>query len=139
MSRNCPTGKAVVDVPRNQERLVEAVDALRATPEIILLDGHFCLWDANQSVVPVPVDIFRRIGPFAVVLVETMPHEVVARLRKRDGFQLSQDLVERLLGAENEHARLVADALDVPLFSADQSSRAEDIADQLRLVVEGLD
>lgn len=131
------TGKAVDRVHENQKRLVEALDALRLQAGIILLDGHYCLWNSNHSVIPVSLETFRRLNPSALVLVDVAAHAAVGRLYQRDGNFLDPGLLQTLLEAERAQARAVAAALDVPLVVTGGSSSPRNLSDQLRSVLGG--
>ena len=80
--------KAVPDVDANQAMLLRGLEAYRARTGdvgLLLLDGHFALADAGGTPVDVPLAVFRKIGPGAVLLVETDPAMVHRRLAGRGG------------------------------------------------------
>ena len=126
------TGKATGEVLSNQDRLIAALDVRRRAGGIVLLDGHFCLLDNTYSVVPLPVRVFERINPSAMVLVEATDTEVVDRRAQRDGKQMDAGLVQRLLQSEREHSHAIAQALGVPLMLVNSSTPVDTIVDHLR-------
>jgi hypothetical protein len=71
------TGKATGAVLDNQDRLIAALATRRLTPAHVLLDGHFCLIDETYAVVPIPLSVFQRIQPSALVLVECGLSEII--------------------------------------------------------------
>jgi len=122
-----PTGKATGKLLSNQERLIVAIEARRMAQGTVLLDGHFCLLDDTYKVVRLPVNVFQRIQPSALVLIEPDPAEVVLRLERRDQGQLDPVLIHQLLHAEREHGQTISEALSVPIMTVDASTAAEDI------------
>ena len=136
---NDPTGKAVSEPIETQEGIIQALKARRRFGGTILLDGHYCLLDLKHSIVPVPVRVFRMIGPDALLLVDVEPQELVVRLDRRDGGRLDSGLARRLLDAERRQSRVVAEALGIPLVGVVGSDPLSDLAERSRLILEARD
>ncbi len=126
------TGKATDEIYSNQERLLSALGVRRATPGTVLLDGHFCLLDHARTVVRVPRDIFERMQPNALVLVETDITQVLDRIRQRDARHLDPVLIWQLAQAEREHALAISKDIGIPIMTVDVSTNLEDIVAFLR-------
>lgn len=113
-------GKAVLDIDANQDRLLRGLRAHRSRRRSdragILMDGHFCLIDANQEVAAIPHAVFEAMCPTALVLVEADVATVAHRLAARDGEALPADIVGLLTVREVAHATAVASRLQVPLY-----------------------
>lgn len=129
---NDATGKATDEVLSNQERLIAALDIRRAARRTTLLDGHFCLLDDTYAIVRLPVNVFQRIQPSALVLVESNPGEVVDRIKRRDGREIDPALIQQLLQAEREHSQAISEALGVAIMIVNGSTAPEDIVAFLR-------
>jgi adenylate kinase len=129
---NDTTGKAAGEVWGNQERLIAAIDARRTASGTVLLDGHFCLLDHAHVVVRLPIEVFERIQPIALLLVESDVAEAVDRIKQRDGRRREITLLQDLAHAEREHALAISEALDVPIMSANAMTNPENIAAFLR-------
>jgi adenylate kinase len=127
------TGKRSDKVLSNQERLIAALGVRRAAQGTVLLDGHFCLLDDAYSIVRLPVNVFQRIQPIALVLVESALAEVVDRIRQRDQRRVDPALIDQLIQAEREHGQTISEALGAPLMAVDVSTAAEDIVNFLRV------
>lgn len=126
------TGKATSEVLKNQERLLAALAVRRRLPGVVLLDGHFCLLDEKHAIVRLPVDVFARMQPAALVLVEATLAEVTNRVSKRDGKHLDPGLIEKLADSEREHAFEVSHALGIPIMTVDASTDPDQILVFLR-------
>lgn len=129
---NDATGKATGQVLSNQERLIAALAIRRAAPGTALLDGHFCLLDDTYTVVRLPVSVFQRIQPSALVLVESNPGEVVDRIKRRDGRAIDPGLIQQLLQAEREHSQAISEVLGVAIMIVNGLTAPEDIVAFLR-------
>jgi adenylate kinase len=134
---NEATGKATAHVLSNQERLVAALAIRRAASGTALVDGHFCLLDATYSVVRLPVNVFQRIQPAALLLVESNPSDAVDRIKRRDGREIDPALIRRLLQAEREHSQTISEALGVPIMIVNGTTATEDIVGFLRASSQG--
>jgi len=107
--------KRVGDIHGNQERLLRALARHRALHERILLDGHFCLRSSTGDAVAIPLEIFRRIAPDALLLLVDEPEEIAKRLEQRDGISYQLADVTCLGNCEHEAALLVSNELRIPL------------------------
>jgi adenylate kinase len=131
------TGKATEEVLSNQDRLIAALAIRRSATDIVLLDGHFCLLDNTHAVVRLPVEIFERIQPSAIVLVEAKVGEITDRIKQRDGREIHPSLIHELMQAEREHSHAISEALGVPIMTVNSTTAAEDIVAFLRASSDG--
>jgi adenylate kinase len=122
-----PVGKTVANIDENQARLLAALDARRNTPEPLLLDGHFCLLEADLRVVAIPCKIFQRIAPTRLLLMEADSADVESRLRQRDGKTHDREFIEAFAREERAHAAAVSQALRIPLKHIDAATSVNDI------------
>nr|VFK61483.1 MAG: adenylate kinase [Candidatus Kentron sp. UNK]VFK69103.1 MAG: adenylate kinase [Candidatus Kentron sp. UNK] len=117
--------KAISGIDANQAILVEELTAFKTTKSMVLLDGHFCLYNADFEIEPLPSEVFRALNVAYTVLLTCNPAEIMARLIKRDrktsGFSLEK--VERLQLAEQRHAREISEALHIPLTELDVTEK----------------
>lgn len=126
------TGKATDQVFSNQERLIMAVSGLKVADEIILLDGHFCLLDEVHAIVRIPVDVFQRLQPSALVLIEAEPLQILNRIQRRDGRRIDIGLIQQLILSEREHGHAVSKKLGVPILIANASTPPREVDSFLR-------
>ena len=75
--------KRVGDISGNQDALVEAV-RLISTGSPILLDGHYCLLDANGEISEVPLRTFQQLTLCLSLVIRDDPDLIRDRLQRRD-------------------------------------------------------
>lgn len=120
--------KRVGDVAQNQRIIIDGLrELIRETTRPVIIDGHFALATAEASVSPVPVEFFEALPLKAIAVVATPLTKVKARLRERDGRILDEDLLGGLMKVEVEHARRVADALEIPFMLVEDSDRVAQV------------
>ena len=108
--------KDVSDVGDNQKILADSVNALLDKYDIILLTGHFAIFDKNRQVVRIPTDVFSKINLSAIILLEAPQEKIMMHLGKRDAVEYSTAEISELVTAERELATGVATQIKVPLY-----------------------
>ena len=78
--------KLIPDIETNQHYLLSVVDELRAHNNIFLLDGHFCLLNAEGVVTRIGIETFTTLKPDAIVLLTEQPEIIAERRKSRDGI-----------------------------------------------------
>jgi len=106
--------KEVKNIQTNQDILLEALKTL-SEENLFLLDGHFCLLKPNQKIEKIPVDIFQKINPKEIILLETSAEQIVKRLFSRDKIHYKISIIKSLLVQEREHALHISKTLHIPL------------------------
>ena len=96
-----------------------AVQELNAADKQYLLDGHFCLLNADRQVTRIPPEIFAALRPDAIVLLREKPNIIAERRKQRDGIDDNAKDICRFQGGEISYAREVAEALGVPIRISD--------------------
>jgi adenylate kinase len=107
--------KRVNDVNANQIALIDGVRRFNDAGTRLLLDGHFVLRDAEGAFYPLDVQVFRSLNLDSVVLIETLPETIVARIQQRDDLPIDADYVGRFILAEREQAQSICKELGIPL------------------------
>jgi adenylate kinase len=124
--------KAVPDVDANQAVLLRGLAAYRARNasdlRVLLLDGHFSLWNASGAVEDVPLGVFKAIAPVALLLIEAPSVTVHGRLASRAADPPSVETIERLAERERGRALETAKALSIPIWHAAGDRVADDEA-----------
>lgn len=127
--------KRVGDISGNQDALVEAIRLLGiSTP--ILLDGHYCLLDANAAVSEVPIRTFQQLTLCVSLVIRDDPALIRERLQQRDSKDYDLDLIAAFQDAEIAWSQKVAAILKIPiaLFDCSESDHAASwVADNLPL------
>lgn len=110
------SNKLVRDIDDTQNRLIIGLRNSIDPNKKYILDGHFCLFDSNGKVNPVPLDTFLNISPILTAIVKCDPEIVAKRLEARDGKKYNVSTIREMQDKEIRHAQLVADHLNVSLI-----------------------
>lgn len=109
-------GKAVADIPGNQQLLIDAVSLITQSGKTLLLDGHLALLNSARRAEALPTKVFADLGIDGVVMIHDNPTSIVARIKQRDGGGIGLDEIKALQAVENSRAKIVTDELGLPLF-----------------------
>jgi len=128
--------KTVNNIDKNQLILKQELANYRTAKHIILLDGHFCLLDSSSNIQNVPLDIFKALSPYVIVLLIDKASIIAVRLSKRDGREYSLEQISILQERELKWAHLVSTALNVPIKIIDLSLDYEDSISNISLFLQ---
>jgi len=117
--------KLIPDIDDNQQYLLEAVDELRISEGNFILDGHFCLLNAEGKVQRIVYDTFITLKPEAILLLTEEPEIIAERRRSRDNRKVSLESIKEFQDSEIAYAKEVAVAIDAKLFISKGSSDLE--------------
>jgi adenylate kinase len=122
--------KKVLDIPDTQKRLLNGLKAIVEPGKRYILDGHFCLFNKDGEVIPVPISTFKQIDPLGLIVVTGPIADIQAALEKRDDRTYDQAALLAMQEKEIAYAQEVAATLRVPLFrfQKDTTSSKELIA-----------
>ncbi|HAN09820.1 MAG TPA: hypothetical protein DCP90_04320 [Clostridiales bacterium] len=104
--------KKVIDIQKNQDYLVDAINQMNLK-ENYVLDGHFCLLDSNGNVVRIPYNTFERINPQAMIIICDSVDQIAQRLEERDGIIHDKDAIENFQNEELKYAKEISDSLNI--------------------------
>ncbi len=74
-------GKAVSDIPGNQQLLIDAVRGIALSGHTLLLDGHLALFNSARKAAALPTKVFADLGIDGLVLLHDTPEKIVDRLK----------------------------------------------------------
>lgn len=117
--------KLIPDIDDNQQYLLQAVDELRTSEGNFILDGHFCLLNAEGQVQRIGLDTFTTLKPEAILLLTEDPKVIAERRRSRDNCEVSAESIKEFQDSEESYAKEVADAISAKLFISRGSSDLE--------------
>lgn len=124
---NHSTNKRVVNVGKNQDVLINAVNEYLDGDHSYLLDGHFCLLNQAGDIIEVPVTTFEALSPVAIIVLFDDPNRIWTRLKERDKEKFDVGLLSMFQEAELSHSELVARKLEVPYLQANPFVDSEKI------------
>lgn len=96
--------KAVKDKNANQDILAMEVKKKLEQHPVILLAGHFCIFDELNRVEKLPNNVFDKISIEQILLLEADPVRILTNLSTRDNKQYEFKDIKMLLQAERQAA-----------------------------------
>lgn len=123
--------KLIPDIDDNQKYLLEAVTELRQTKDNFILDGHFCLLNANGEVQRITRDTFTTLMPEAILLLTEQPEIITSRRKNRDGRNVSVESIKVFQDEEISYAKEVAVEIGAKLFI---SEGADDLMNAIEFI-----
>lgn len=106
--------KKVKDIKSTQERLLIGLNNATQKRGSYLLDGHFCLFNANNMVEKIPIETFVKISPKSITVVTVEVKLINKRLEKRDKQTYDFELLKSMQDTEVEYAKEIATILNIP-------------------------
>lgn len=107
--------KLIPDIEDNQKYLLSAVNELNNKNPAYLLDGHFCLLNANGMITRIEQDTFIKLNPHAFMLITEEPKVILKRRAIRDGINNSIDEISLFQNEETTYATELSALLNIPL------------------------
>lgn len=108
--------KLIPDIDDNQQYLLDAVDELRSSEGDFILDGHFCLLNAEGKVTRIPANTFTTLKPEVIILLTEDPSVIASRRKERDGRDVSVQGIEEFQTEEKKYALEIAHEIGAQLF-----------------------
>lgn len=112
--------KKVIDIPDTQSRLINGLKNLVEPGENYLLDGHFCLFNKDGEVTPVPMETFKEINPIVLILIINSISVIKDALETRDSKVYDGELLRLMQESEKRYANEVATNLNITLIIFDK-------------------
>ncbi len=110
------TYKHVDDIKKNQQILINKIQELKETHDLIIIDGHFCVTDKEGEMKYVGEEIFRILSPELLVLVQAPTLLIQQRITLRDHINYSDSLIEEWKEKETFWAEYTSITLNLPLM-----------------------
>lgn len=108
--------KLIPDIDDNQLYLLSAIYELNSLGKQYLLDGHFCLLNAEGQVTRIPEETFHTLHPDAIILLTEKPEVIAERRKQRDGLKYNLDETGKFQDEEISYATEMANMLEIPLM-----------------------
>ncbi|WP_373033631.1 AAA family ATPase [Sulfurovum sp.] len=107
--------KIVKSIKDNQIILLQQLKSYTKKSSF-LLDGHFTLLNKKKEIEKISINVFRQMNLSTVILINEKKETIMERLQKRDSKTYNIDLIELMRKEEIEHAKNVANELQIPLY-----------------------
>lgn len=108
--------KLIPDIDDNQLHLLSAISDLNSLGKQYLLDGHFCLLNAEGQVTRIPEKTFYDLHPNAIILLTENPDVIAERRKQRDGINYNLEDIGKFQDEEITYATEIANILGIPLL-----------------------
>lgn len=108
--------KDVKNIDDNQQVLIEAISVIKNSGELLLLDGHFALWDDNHRPTAIDSQVFIDLGIDSIITIHDDPESIAKRINSRDkSSTFTTEDIGALQKLEIEQANKVSTLLNLPL------------------------
>jgi len=108
--------KQVSDIDGNQDILIKALKSQETSKDLILLDGHFCLFDSDFIPQKISQDVFLKLNMDIIILLTAPVEIIIERMKNRDDKLHSAGSFTALQTLEMTAAKDIAENLNIPLF-----------------------
>ncbi len=108
--------KLIGDIDDNQDYLLTAIKRLSGSEKFYLLDGHFCLLNAQDQVQRIQLQTFLDLSPQGIILLTEEPAVIAKRRKNRDGIDRDIEQIDLFQKEELTYAGEVSERLKIPLF-----------------------
>lgn len=108
--------KQVPNIDANQDILINALESQEITKDLILLDGHFCLFDRDFIPQKIPQEVFLKLNISIIILLTAPVELIIERMKNRDGKTHSVEQLSKLQDLEISVAKNIAEKLNIPLY-----------------------
>lgn len=122
------TDKKVEEIIDNQNVLVNAFNAQKKLKDVVLLDGHFCLFDNQNNPQIIPKSVFQDLKVQLFILLTAPIDLVLRRIESRDKITYLRDKFIELQNHEIATARKISLELGKPLIELDYQDINENCA-----------
>ena len=115
------SAKAISGIDANQAILVEELAKFDTAKPVVLLDGHFCLYNKEFEIEFLPPALFKELNVSYIVMLICSPSVIIGRLMKRDKniANLSIFHIDQLQKAELKHSHVISELLNIPITLID--------------------
>ncbi len=117
--------KKVNNINDTQNRLIIGLSNTIVKEKSYILDGHYCLLNAKNEIVDVPLDTFIQIKPVSLNIVLGDIAEIKERLEKRDNKSYDKDLMSRMQESELKYAKQLSKVLGLSLTTATTNGHSD--------------
>lgn len=119
--------KAVKDKDENQKQLVKGLKHITTEERLVLLAGHFCIWNKWQEPEDLPSNVFEELGIEKVVLLTADSSKIQANLLKRDYIRYELETIDRIKKREFLLAKEISAKINAKLLTHDMHFDESDI------------
>jgi len=105
--------KNVLDLEKNQDCFIHAVNKIKTSARKIIIDGHFCLLE-NNKITKIPIYTFEKISLKSIIVLYDSVPNIYDRLQRRDKSSFPTNIISQMQEQEIKQAEYVATYLSIP-------------------------
>jgi adenylate kinase len=106
--------KGVKNISGNQDLLLTAIGQYINNTETTILDGHFCLLNAEHEVSRITMKTFLGISPVAIILLHDSIANIINKISQRDSINYKASLLFSFQNEEIQYSVEIAKELGIP-------------------------
>ncbi len=119
--------KGVKNISGNQDLLLTAISRYINKSITSILDGHFCLLNANHEIKRIPKETFSDISPVAIILLHDTIANIEHKISQRDAITYEANLLSSFQENEIQHSSEIAKGLEIPYLLLDVSDNIDEL------------
>jgi len=131
--------KKVFNLDLNQDALLVGINQEIPKDKLVLLDGHFVLFNVSGNIEKISFDVFRSINPICIVIVKENVSIIKDRIKNRDAIDYSYNQLEQMQSLEIHLAEDVAQELGCKYYVIESSYDSQSDIDSLIQVLSSLE
>lgn len=119
--------KVVKNKDQNQDILLKAVEHKLQCVSLIILAGHFCIFDRNLNVELLPEYVFKQLHISKFILLEASIEQIDNNIQRRDTKKYAVDAIKTIKEMEHIQACKIAEKLKIPLLVHEMQYNESDV------------
>ncbi|WP_443738715.1 AAA family ATPase [Treponema sp.] len=101
-----------------------------------VIDGHFCLITENGKIEKIGIEVFKKLNPSLMILLETSEQQIRRNILKRDGKEPDYSVLD-FLKQEREYAYEISKIIGKPLYIFDSLDHPKKNKEKLKNILSG--
>ncbi len=127
--------KRVVNINKNQDKLIIAIDNYVDKTKAYLLDGHFCLLNSDQKITKVSEKVFKKISPTSIVIVYDNIKNIQYKNNNRDAINYDEKLLDDFQDKESVYSKYIAEKLKIPYMVFDINTNINTVVNFIKKTI----
>ncbi len=115
---NLTSNKLVRNIQENQDALIVSINKYLETGKNYIIDGHFCLLNANGRIEQIPISTYKSMYLVGIIVLFDDPLNIFKRLGDRDKLLYDINLLSRFQDEETNYAKYISEYLKIPYLKA---------------------
>jgi adenylate kinase len=109
------SNKKIINLDKNQDLLLTALQRHNLVSQDFLLDGHFCLLNKEGEVTKIPEETFKMLSPSSVIILIDSPDKIAERIFQRDKVKYDIEFIAYFQKEEIDYAQKITAKMEIPI------------------------